>query len=294
MTDVEDLARAFELERPRLRNVAFRVLGSASEAEDAVQECWIRFSRTDIRLVDNVQGWLTTVTSRICLDLLRARRGRWEVPRLDPTVGSDRESGALGPEDEALLSDAVGRALIVVMQILTPTERLAFVLHDVFKMPFDEIGAIIERSSGAAKMMASRARRRVQGADPDGQTSHARKREIVAAFSAAAREGDLNLLIDVLAPDVVLRVEGVQQKDIVVEGADRVSARAVLFGGADTRSDVVDIGGSAGLITWRGDVAVAAIRMDIRDDRIRLLRLTTDHAALARILTEIGHGRSLG
>ena len=292
MTELDDLALTFQQERARLRGVAFRVLGSAEEAEDAVQETWIRFSRADVQLIDNVPGWLTTVTSRICLDLLRVRRSRAEGPlSLDGTLGSLPVSGSLSPEDEALLSDAVSRALLVVMQVLTPTERLSFVLHDVFKVPFNEISAIIQCSSGAAKMMASRARRRVQGMDPYDPTGHGRKREIVAAFSAAARAGDLDLLIEVLAPDVRLRVEGVQVEDIVVEGVDAVSSRAVRFGSADTRSDVVDVDGTVGIVTWRGQVAVAVLWMDISDDRIRSVRLTTDAAAIARVLTDIGSGR---
>ena len=282
----EALATAFEHERARLRSVAYRVLGSIEEADDAVQEAWLRLARSDTAAIDNLPGWLTTVTSRICLDLLRNHRSRGEIATgLEPAPHAN-DTGLLGPEEEALLADGVGRALLVVMHVLTPLERLAFVLHDMFKVPFEEISAIIGKSPGAAKMMASRARRRVQGAEPDGHPDPNRKRDIVAAFTAAARGGDIDLLIELLAPDVALHVESTEMAPVLVEGAAAVSSRAVLFGAADTRSEVVLVAGTPALLTWRGTVPVAAMQLTIDDDRITRLWLTTDPATAERWAVE--------
>ena len=202
------LAERFETHRPHLRGVAYRMLGSLSEADDAVQEAWIRLSRTDTSDVDNLRAWLTTVVGRVCLNLLRTRRGRreasFEMHVPDPIVGAE---GGLDPEQEALLGDSVGLALLVVLESLSPAERVAFVLHDVFAVPFDDIAPIVGRSSAATRQLASRGRRRVQGApvpdaDLEGQWA------IVEAFLAAARDGDFERLLDVLDPDVTLRSDG--------------------------------------------------------------------------------------
>jgi len=203
------LTERFEENRPRLRGVAYRMLGSLSEAEDAVQEAWLRLNRVDTATVENLGGWLTTVVSRVCLDMLRSRKSRREEPIgvqvSEPSVGLGEGAD---PEGEAVLADSVGVALLVVLDTLTPAERLAFVLHDLFAVPFDEIGAIVGRSPTAAKQLASRARRRVRGSPAPSEAGKARQREVVEAFLRAAREGDLNGLLAVLDPDAVIRIDG--------------------------------------------------------------------------------------
>jgi RNA polymerase sigma factor (sigma-70 family) len=209
MDEREWLVGRFEEHRTYLRAVAYRMLGSVSEADDAVQETWLRLSRSDTSEVENLGGWLTTVLARVCLDMLRSRKSRREeslgarVP--EPIAG--RADGA-DPEQEALLSDSVGLALLVVLETLTPAERLAFVLHDMFAVPFDEIAPIVGRSPDAARQLASRARRRVRGADTSYEPDHTRQREVVDAFLAASRGGDFGALLAVLDPDVVLRADG--------------------------------------------------------------------------------------
>ncbi len=199
----DNLAAQFEANRQRLQAVACRMLGSIAEAEDAVQETWLRLSRSDPDSIDNLGGWLTTVLSRVCLGLLRSRRAHPEEPlareELPPDVG--------GPEEEAVLADTLGPALLVVLDTLGPAERLAFVLHDLFAVPFDDIAPIIERSPAAARQLASRARRRVQGADPADPADRRRQQEIVEAFLAASRRGDLEALVSLLDPDAVLRAD---------------------------------------------------------------------------------------
>src|SRR6188472_3979620 len=205
MDDQEFLAERFEANRAHLRGVAFRMLGSLTEADDAVQEAWIRLSRTDTNDVENLRAWLTTVVARVCLNMLRSRRTHRETdldthvpdPILSPQDGSD-------PEHEALIGDAVGLALYVVLDTLTPAERIAFVLHDVFAVPFDEIAPIVGRTSEATRQLASRARRRVQGASADPVADRARQQEVVEAFLAAARDGRFEALLALLDPDVVV------------------------------------------------------------------------------------------
>src|SRR5688572_8400418 len=208
------LTERFEENRPRLRGVAYRVLGSLSEAEDAVQEAWLRLNRIDAATVENLGGWLTTVVSRVCLDMLRARKSRREesigAQLTEPSVV--RGAGA-DPEGEAVLADSVGVALLVVLDMLTPAERLAFVLHDLFAMPFDEIGSIMGRSPAAAKQLASRARRRVRGSPVPSDAGRARQREVVEAFLKAARAGDLEGLLAVLDPDAVIRIDAAARID---------------------------------------------------------------------------------
>ncbi|TQJ74847.1 sigma-70 family RNA polymerase sigma factor [Streptomyces sp. SLBN-31] len=203
----EFLARRFEAHRPHLRAVAYRMLGSAAEADDAVQETWFRLSRSDTAGVENLGGWLTTVVGRVCLDMLRSRRSRAEEP-LEPLAGHARVadvSGGADPEQHAVLADSVGVALLVVLETLTPAERLAFVLHDLFAVPYEEVGEIVGRSPVAARQLASRARRRVQGADRVRGGDPGRRRAVVDAFLAAAREGDFEALVALLDPDVVAR-----------------------------------------------------------------------------------------
>jgi RNA polymerase sigma factor (sigma-70 family) len=203
------LTERFEQNRPRLRGVAYRMLGSLNEAEDAVQDAWLRLTRSDTATIENLDGWLTTVVSRVCLDVLRSRKSRREEPIgaqvLEPSVL--RGEGA-DPEGEAVLADAVGVALLVVLDTLTPAERLAFVLHDLFAMPFDEIAPIVGRTPAAAKQLASRARRRVRGSPAPSDAGKARQREVVEAFLRAARAGDLDGLLAVLDPDAVVRIDG--------------------------------------------------------------------------------------
>jgi RNA polymerase sigma factor (sigma-70 family) len=212
--DTEEwLAQRFEEHRPRLRAVALRMLASGSEADDAVQESWLRLSRSGSGGIDNLGAWLTTVVSRVCLDMLRSRASRREQPEGGHLVDlTEHPDGGAGPEHEALLADALGPALQVVLETLAPAERLAFVLHDVFALPFAEIGDILGRSPDAAKQLASRARRRVQGSTPDMSADVPRQRAVVDAFLAASRSGDLDGLVAVLDPDIVLRADATSVK----------------------------------------------------------------------------------
>jgi len=203
------LTERFEEARPRLRGVAYRLLGSKTEAEDAVQEAWLRLQRTDTASVENLAGWLTTVVSRVCLDMLRSRKSRREQPiDAESFLPGPNRGGRTNPEGEAVLADSVGVALLVLLDTLTPAERLAFVLHDLFAMPFEEIGSILGRSPDAAKQLASRARRRVRGSPTPSTADKARQRELVEAFLKAARTGDLEALLAVLDPDAVLHIDG--------------------------------------------------------------------------------------
>jgi RNA polymerase sigma factor (sigma-70 family) len=248
------LAERFEENRPHLQAVAYRMLGSLSEAEDAVQEAWLRFSRSDTSSVENLTGWLTTVVARLCLDMLRSRKSRreelFDVHLPDPIVS--REDG-FDPEHEVLLKDSVGLALMVVLDRLAPGERLAFVLHDMFAVPFDEIAPIVGRSSTAARQLASRGRRRVQGATPIPDADLARQREVVEAFLAAARGGDFDALLEVLDPDVVQRVdagavpEGVSR---VVRGAQSVAKGALAASRRDATVRLVLVNGTVGVVAF--------------------------------------------
>ena len=230
--DVEDrLAGRFEASRPRLRAMAYRMLGSLSDADDAVQEAWLRLRRTDAATVDNLAGWLTTVVSRVCLDMLRSKKSRREEPIDAQTVAPGvMRGGGTDPEGEAMLADSVGVALLVLLDTLTPAERLAFVLHDLFAMPFEEIGSILGRSPAAAKQLASRARRRVRGAPALSDADKARQRAVVEAFLKAARTGDLEGLLAVLDPDAVLRIDG---------------AARIAFGAKDAANTVRELKGAS-------------------------------------------------
>jgi RNA polymerase sigma factor (sigma-70 family) len=209
MDEHQWLAERFEESRGHLQGVAYRMLGSLSEADDAVQEAWLRLSRADTSGVQNLGGWLTTVVARVCLDMLRSRKARSEEPMGEdgPEPSASREGGT-DPEQEALLADSVGRALLVVLETLAPAERVAFVLHDLFAMPFDEIAPIVDRSPAAARQLASRARRRVQGAPAAADADRTRQQEVVDAFLAASRGGDFNALLALLDPEVVVRADG--------------------------------------------------------------------------------------
>jgi RNA polymerase sigma factor (sigma-70 family) len=270
MDEREWLVGRFEEHRTYLRAVAYRMLGSVSEADDAVQETWLRLSRSDTSEVENLGGWLTTVLARVCLDMLRSRKSRREeslgarVP--EPIAG--RADGA-DPEQEALLSDSVGLALLVVLETLTPAERLAFVLHDMFAVPFDEIAPIVGRSPDAARQLASRARRRVRGADTSYEPDHTRQREVVDAFLAAARDGDFDALVAVLDPDVVLRSDraalpaGVPRE---VHGAPAVARRALVGRARAARPALVD--GAVGVVVAPRGRLLMVLDFKIRDGKI--------------------------
>jgi RNA polymerase sigma-70 factor (ECF subfamily) len=254
MNETDRLAERFEANRPRLRAVAYRMLGSLSEADDAVQEAWLRLSRCDASEVENLGGWLTTVVARVCLDMLRSRKSRREEPLgvhvPDPIVSRE---GGTDPEHEALLADSVGLALLVVLETLAPAERLAFVLHDMFAVPFNEIAAIVGRSPAAARQLASRARRRVRGADTAPDADLARQREVVDAFLAAARDGDFDALLAVLDPDVVVRADrgavpaGASRE---LRGAKAVAEQALTFSPLVDSAQPLLVNGAAGIVSW--------------------------------------------
>jgi RNA polymerase sigma factor (sigma-70 family) len=271
MGEQEWLAERFEAERPHLRAVAYRMLGSLSEAEDAVQEAWLRLSRSDAGEIENLGGWLTTVVARISLNTLRARRARPEAPMTprvpDPVV--DPESGA-DPEHEALIADSVGLALLVVLEQLEPAERLAFVLHDMFAVPFDEIAEMVGRSPAAARQLASRARRRVQGRpvpDPDLD----RQRAVVDAFFAASRDGDFEALVAVLDPDVVLVADGGDARpDItrILRGAREVASEAFLFRSLSPYVRPALVNGAAGVVVAPEGTPFAVMGFTVVDGKI--------------------------
>jgi RNA polymerase sigma factor (sigma-70 family) len=281
MSERDLLAEQFEQHRVRLEQVAYRMLGSLSESEDAVQEAWLRMSRSDATVVDNLAGWLTTVVARICLDLLRARRARLE--HLTGTWLPEPVVTIEGPEEETLLADSVGIALLVVLETLTPPERLAFVLHDMFAVPFEEIAEILERTPAAARQLASRARRRVRGAAPVPDRDLVRQRELVDAFLAASREGDFEALVTVLDPDAVLRTDlGRGRVREPVRGATEVAA-AVLARGAPlaplARPALVN--GAPGAVVGRPPRLISVVSFTIARDRIVAIDVIADRAKLA-------------
>ena len=269
------LTERFEENRPRLRGVAYRLLGSLNEAEDAVQEAWLRLHRADTATVDNLAGWLTTVVSRVCLDMLRSKKSRREEAiggqAVEPSIL--RGEGA-DPEGEAVLADSVGVALLVVLEMLAPAERLAFVLHDLFAMPFDEIGSIMGRSPAAAKQLASRGRRRVRGAQAPSDTNRTRQREVVEAFLKAARTGDFDGLLAVLDPDAVLRIDG---------------AARIAFGAPDAADAVRELRGAS---MWAKQLVAQGMRsaQDMRFVQLALIDgsvgvLLAPRGKLSRVLT---------
>jgi len=287
VNDQDWLAERFETNRAHLRGVAFRMLGSLTEADDAVQEAWIRLSRTDTSDVDNLRAWLTTVVGRVSLNMLRSRKTRREAS-LDTHVPDPIVSPAAGidPEQEALLGDSVGLALLVVLDSLTPAERVAFVLHDVFAVPFDEIAPIVGRTPTAARQLASRARRRVQGApvpdvDLDGQWA------VVEAFLAAARDGDFERLLTVLDPDVVLRSDGGAARPELISllhGARAVAEGAMTFRRfAETASRIL-VNGIPGGVAWAADgTPFAVVALTVRSGKIVAIDILADPDRLARL-----------
>jgi RNA polymerase sigma-70 factor (ECF subfamily) len=277
--ELDNLAQQFENERGHLRAVAYRMLGSVSEAEDAVQEAWLRLSRSDAAEIGNLAGWLTTVVGRISLDMLRSRMSRREEPLAthlpDPIVTSPAIVG--GPEQDAVMADSVGLALLVVLDTLAPAERLAFVLHDLFAVPFDEIGPIVGRSPDAAKMMASRARRRVRGAAPTPDPDVSRQWRVADAFLAAAREGDFEALLAVLDPDVVLRSDGGRrQPAMVIRGAAAVAGGAMTFARFRAEARPVLVNGAPGFAAFVDGQPLSLIAFTVVNDRIVALNILTD------------------
>jgi RNA polymerase sigma-70 factor, ECF subfamily len=281
----EWLAQQFEDQRPHLRAVAYRMLGSLSEADDAVQDAWLRLGRADTSDVENLRAWLTTIVARVALNMLRSRGTRREQPLdvhvpdpiVDPADGTD-------PEHEALLADSVGLALVVVLETLTPAARLAFVLHDMFAVPFEEIAPVLERSPEATRQLASRARRRVRGAAPVPDADVAAQWEVVEAFIAAARHGDFEALVAVLHPDVVLRADfGRTGPSHHVEGAESVASQALFWSRLDLTIRRALVNGAAGLVSIRDGRPFSVGAFTVRDGKIVEIDFLAEPERVARL-----------
>jgi RNA polymerase sigma factor (sigma-70 family) len=285
------LAQRFEEHRSHLRAVAYRMLGSISEADDAVQEAWLRLSRSETSGVENLGGWLTTVVGRVCLDMLRSRTSRRVVPLGEPLGTRVPEplvsrADGIDPEHEALLADSVGLALLVVLETLTPTERLAFVLHDMFSVPFEEISPIVGRSPSAARQLASRARRRVQGEAHVPDANLATQREVVDAFLAASRDGDFDTLLAVLDPDVVLRIDGgVVRAGLSreVRGARAVAEQTLTFSRLSPFVRPALVNGAAGVVVAPRGRPFSVMGFTIRGGKIVEVDILADPARLSRL-----------
>ncbi|WP_189232497.1 sigma-70 family RNA polymerase sigma factor [Streptomyces flaveolus] len=290
MADDTALAERFEEHRGQLKAVAYRMLGSLAEAEDAVQEAWLRLGRTDAGAIDNLGGWLTTVTGRICLDLLRSRTARREQP-MDETFVPDLVIGPLtadDPEQEALHNDSVGVALLVVLERLEPDERLAFVLHDMFAVPFDDLAPVVERSPAATRQLASRARRRVRDAGPPAEPDLGRQREALDAFQAAARGGDFEALVAVLHPQVTLRADaGTLVRGIAgsksLRGAEAVAESALMFARFNAEARMVRVNDSLGLVSVVDGRPQSVLTVTVADGRITGLYILADPDRLTRM-----------
>jgi RNA polymerase sigma-70 factor, ECF subfamily len=287
MDEHDRLVERFEDHRTHLKAIAYRMLGSLSEADDAVQETWIRLSRTDAETIENLGGWLTTVVARVCLNMLRQRGARREelvgahVP--DPVVSL---AYALEPEQETLLADSVGFALLVVLDALSPAERLAFVLHDMFAVPFDDIAVIVGRSPDAARQLASRARRRVQGAAAVPDVDLERQREVVDAFFAAARRGDFDSLVALLDPDVVARSDGGPLRpaaSAVVRGAAAVASQAIRYAQPTTVLRPVLVNGAAGVVVFLRGRPFAVIGFTVRGGKVTAIDALADPERLRQL-----------
>ena len=285
MTDQQWLAERFEEHRSRLRAVAYRMLGSLSEADDAVQDAWLRVSRADASEVENLGAWLTTIVARVALNMLRSRNTRREQPLgvhvpdpvVDPADGTD-------PEHEALLADSVGLALLVVLETLSPAERLAFVLHDMFAVPFEQIAPIVERSPEATRQLASRARRRVRGSAPVPNASLTEQWNVVDAFLAAARKGDFEALVALLDPDVVLRADGgMTGLSRQVQGAEAVASQASMWARAGLSIRRALVNGAAGLVSERHGKPFSVGAFTIKDGKIVECDFLVDPDRLARL-----------
>ncbi|TDD57405.1 sigma-70 family RNA polymerase sigma factor [Kribbella antibiotica] len=286
---MDELARSFEEQRDHLRGVAYRMLGSRAEAEDAVQEVWLRLSRSDVSEVANLAGWLTTVVSRVCLDMLRSRKSRRE-DALDTFVPDPVSLKADTPEDVALQADAVGLALLVVLETLAPAERLAFVLHDMFGLSFDEVAEIVGKSPAAARQLASRARRRVQGA-PANDAEPSRQRQIVDAFMAASRGGDFEGLLVLLDPDVVLRADAGTEStgaaaSKVLRGALAVVESALTFSRFAPYTERALINGLPGIVTVINGRIQSVMAFTVTNDKITELNILADPDRLAELTIE--------
>jgi RNA polymerase sigma-70 factor (ECF subfamily) len=285
VTEEEELAAKFEAQRPYLHAIAFRILGSHADADDVVQEAWLRLARTGGDGIEDLRGWLTTVTSRICLDALRRRVVRGERP-LELDVGTlPREAvgdSRIDPEEEVLLAESVGLALYVVMDSLTPAERVSFVLHDVFEVPFDAIAAILGRSTAATKMLASRARGRLRLGAPAAD-AHAAARDVVDAFMAAAGRGDVDGLLAVLAPDVELRAHG-PEGAVVIRGAAELAAQATTYARPDAMVHSALVDGVPGVLVTIGGRPVTVMTFTVADGVITAIRGLTDPARLGQIV----------
>ena len=287
MGEHEWLAERFEANRPRLRAVAYRMLGSLSEADDAVQEAWLRASRAGAIGVENMGGWLTTIVARVCLNMLQSRKSKREEP-LDVRVPDPVVSRPDGtdPEHEALLADSVGLALLVVLETLQPAERLAFVLHDVFAVPFKDIAPIVERSPTAARQLASRARRRVQGATPIPDPDLNRQREVVDAFAKAARAGDFEGLLAVLDPNVILRADGgkvLPRVSTVLRGAAAVAGQALTYSGAARFTRPVLVNGAPGFVVFARGEPFAVGGFTVKDGKIVEMDILADPERLRKL-----------
>jgi RNA polymerase sigma factor (sigma-70 family) len=279
------LADRFERQRPELRAVAYRILGSVSEADDAVQDAWMRLQRTDAQQLDSLEAWLTTVVARICLNMLRSRRTRSEQPldglRPEPII--DNPATGTDPEHEALLADSVGIALQVVLDTLSPAERLAFVLHDMFAVPFDEIAAMLQRSPQATRQLASRARRRVRVGAPAPDPDLTRQRAVVDAYFAASRDGDLNALAAVLDPDVVLRAHRSDGDPLQLHGAARVAEGAMMARRFAPHVRPALVNGAAGVVAFDGDRPFAVLAFTVVDNQAVAIDVFNDPDLVAKL-----------
>ncbi|MEV0238409.1 RNA polymerase sigma factor SigJ [Streptomyces sp. NPDC050674] len=303
MTGSVELADRFEEHRGHLKAVAYRMLGSLAEAEDAVQEAWLKLSRAEADDIHNLGGWLTTVTGRVCLDLLRSRTARREEPMGDThdTVRAFvpdpvlRPLSHIDPAEEVLQADSVGLALLVVLENLAPDERLAFVLHDLFAVPFDDIAPIVERSPAATRQLASRARRRVRGATPSSEPDLGRQKQVLDAFLAASRAGDFEALVALLHPDVLLRadsgalVRGAAASKLV-RGAKAVAEQALLFAPFAQSAELVLVNGSVGMVDAQGGRIRSVMGVTIVDGRITDLYILADPERLERLEVPGGAG----
>jgi RNA polymerase sigma-70 factor (ECF subfamily) len=286
MDDDDWLAGRFEASRPRLRAMAYRMLGSLSDAEDTVQDAWLHAARADPGAVDNLEGWLTTIVARVCLDRLRSRKSRREEPLDAEEPLAAEKTMVAGPEQEAALADSVGLALLVVLDMLTPAERVAFVLHDTFGLPFGEIAAITGRSPAAARQLASRARRRVRGTAPVSGIRLARQREVAEAFLAASRGGDLGALLAVLDPEVVLHADAASVPSgvpMTIRGAAAVARAARAASGRSRYSGVALVNGTPGIVMAPRGRLVLVLALTIGDGNISGIDVIADPGRLAEL-----------
>lgn len=294
---VNILAAQFDESRNRLRAVAFRMLGSHGEAEDAVQEAWLRLSRSEESVIDNLEAWLTTVVARICLDMLRTRKTRREDDLDDELAESNEHIPSTNPEAEVLLADALGPALIVVLEALAPSERVAFVLHDLFDLSFEDIAPIVGRTPTAARQLASRARRRIKGAKSDAEANATRQQELVAAFFAASRAGDMTALLQLLDPNVVLRADKAAVNTAKANSARGAPALAAEINGADavagtlkgsaSAAQLALIDGAAGAVWAPGGNVVSVFAFTLRDDKIVAIDIVMDRVRIKGMKVDV-------